>query len=465
VIFTHATILTMNPSREIIDDGAILVTGDRIDAIGKTAALLAANPHEEETDLAGHIVLPGLIDAHVHMAQCMLRGVSEGRGLADFSNWLFGRIFPLQGSYTEADAQASASLCLLEMIKSGTTGFVECLLAERYGFDGIAQLCVDSGMRAALGKVVMDVSPETRDDLGWHPGMWQTRESSIEGTLAAHEAWDGRGDGRLQVWFGCRSAEPANDPSLFDEVSALARERDMGLTIHLAELTHDNDYAREHGYRTHIEFAQGHGLLGPRSVLAHCTIADDGDFAILADTGTSVAHNPGNNAAAAWGPARVTDMLDAGVNVAIGCDGAPTNANMDILRDLRIACHTARMRAGTRAALTPETVLEMATINGARALGIGAEAGSLEAGKLADFISIDTDAPHLQPVWNPVATAVFAAQGGDVDTVVINGTVIMRNRTVLTMDEDAILDDVRGRFRDVARRAGVEGLASDWPIV
>jgi cytosine/adenosine deaminase-related metal-dependent hydrolase len=465
VIFTHATILTMNPSREIIDDGAILVTGDRIEAIGKTAALLAANPHEEETDLGGHIVLPGLIDAHVHMAQCMLRGVSEGRGLADFSNWLFGRIFPLQGSYTEADAQASASLCLLEMIKSGTTGFVECLLAERYGFDGIAQLCVDSGIRAALGKVVMDVSPDTRDELGWHPGMWQTRESSIEGTLAAHEAWDGRGDGRLQVWFGCRSAEPANDPSLFDEVSALARERDMGLTIHLAELAHDNDYAREHGYRTHIEFAQGHGLLGSRSVLAHCTIADDGDFAILADTGTSVAHNPGNNAAAAWGPARVTDMLDAGVNVAIGCDGAPTNANMDILRDLRIACHTARMRAGTRTALTPETVLEMATINGARALGIGAEAGSLEVGKLADFISIDTDAPHLQPVWNPVATAVFAAQGGDVDTVVINGRMVMRKRTVLTMDEDAILDDVRGRFRDVADRAGVEGLASDWPIV
>ncbi|NIR42004.1 MAG: amidohydrolase family protein, partial [Actinobacteria bacterium] len=132
----------------------------------------------------------------------------------------------------------------------------------------------------------------------------------------------------------------------------------------------------------------------------------------------------------AWGPAPVAEMLEAGVNVSVGCDGAPSNANMDVLRDLRIACHSARLRAGTRLALGPEAVLEMATINGARALGIDHETGSLEAGKKADFISIDTDAPHLQPVWNPVATAVFAAQGGDVRNVVIDGRVVMRDRVV-----------------------------------
>jgi cytosine/adenosine deaminase-related metal-dependent hydrolase len=465
MIFTHATILTMNPKREIVENGAIRVEGDRITAIGKTPELVTDHPDDDTINLSGHIVMPGLIDTHVHTAQCMLRGISECGTVGEFSNWLFGRIFPLQGSYTEEDALASASLCVLEMLKSGTTGFVECLLAERYGIDAIAELCVESGIRAALGKVVMDVSPATRDKLGWHHGMWQTRESAIEGTLAAHDTWDGAGDGRLQIWFGCRSAEPANNPSLFREVSDLAREREMGLTIHLAELPHDNDYAREHGYRTHVEFAQGHGLLGERTVLAHCTIADDGDIQLLAETSTSVSHNAGNNAAAAWGPARVTDMLDAGVNVSIGCDGAPTNANMDLLRDLRIACHTARQRAGNRSALTSETVLEMATLNGAQALGIHSYAGSLEVGKKADFITIDTDAPHLQPVWNPVATAVFAAQGGDVDTVVIDGQIIMRKRQVLTMDEEAILDNVRGRFRDVAYRAGVEGLTSAWPSV
>ena len=465
MIFTHGTIITMNPNREIIDDGALAVSGDRIEAVGKTAELRSRYPAADEVDLTGHIVMPGLIDTHVHLAQTMLRGVSEGKRLADFSNWLFARIFPLQGSYTEADARASARLGVLEMLKSGTTGFVECLLAEGYGFDGIAEVCVESGIRAALGKVVMAVSPSDRDALGWHHGMWQTRESSIEQTLDAHQRWEGAGEGRLQVWFGCRSAEPACDLSLYDEVSELARERGMGLTIHLAELPADNDFARSLGFRSHVDLAHGHGVLGPRTVLAHCTVADDEDNRLLAATRTSVSHNPANNASAAWGPAPVTDMLEAGVNVALGCDAAPSNANLDLLRDLRIACHSARQRAGTRLAIGPETVLEMATLNGARALGLGDSLGSLEPGKKADFITIDTDAPHLQPVWNPVATAVFAAQGRDVDTVVIDGRVVMRNRVVLTMDETAVLDDVRGRFRAVAARAGVTGLESEWPTV
>ena len=465
MIFAHGTIVTMNPNREIIEDGAVVVSGDRIEAVGKTAALKSRYPDATEIDLTDHIVMPGLVDTHVHLAQTMLRGVSEGKRLPDFSSWLFSRIFPLQGSYTEADAAASARLGVLEMLKSGTTGFVECLLAERYGFDGIAEACVESGIRAALGKIVMAVSPETRDELGWHHGMWQTRESSIEQTLDAHQRWEGAGEGRLQVWFGCRSAEPACDLSLYDEVSDLARARNMGITIHLAELPSDNDFARSLGFRSHVELAHGHGLLGPRTVLAHCTVADGDDHRLLAATGTSVSHNPANNASAAWGPAPVTDMLEAGVNVALGCDAAPSNANLDLLRDLRIACHSARQRAGTRLAIGPETVLEMATLNGARALGLGDSLGSLEPGKKADFITIDTDAPHLQPVWNPVATAVFAAQGRDVDTVVIDGRVVMRNRVVLTMDETAVLDDVRGRFRAIAARAGVTGLESEWPTV
>ena len=465
MIFSHGTIITMNPNREIIEDGALVVSGDRIAAVGKTAELRNRYPEADEVDVRGHIVMPGLIDTHVHLAQTMLRGVSEGKRLPDFSSWLFARIFPLQGSYSEADAAASARLGVLEMLKSGTTGFVECLLAERYGFDGIAEVCVEAGIRAALGKVVMAVSPETRDELGWHRGMWQTRESSIQQTLDAHDRWEGAGDGRLQVWFGCRSAEPACDLSLYDEVSKLARARDMGITIHLAELPSDNDFARSLGFRSHVELAGGHGLLGPRTVLAHCTVADDDDHRMLASTGTSVSHNPANNASAAWGPAAVTDMLEAGVNVALGCDAAPSNANLDLLRDMRIACHSARQRAGTRLAIGPETVLEMATLNGAKALGLADSLGSLEPGKKADFITIDTDAPHLQPVWNPVATAVFAAQGRDVDTVVINGRTVMRNRAVLTMDEAAVLDDVRSRFRVVAARAGVTGLESEWPTV
>lgn len=465
MLYDNATILTMNARREILQHGAVVVRGNRFEAVGPRRELCERYPEEAVMDLKGNILLPGLIDTHVHMAQCMLRGVSEGRKFQDLSNWLIERIFPLQGSYSEADGLASASLCVLEMLKSGTTGFVECLLAEKYGFDAIAEMCVRSGIRAALGKVVMAVSPEWRDRLRWHPGMWQSRESSIENTLRAFERWNGAGDGRIQVWFGCRSFEPANDPSLFDEVSALAKERNMGITIHLLERPVDTEYARAHGYRTLGEFAAAKGLLGPRTVLAHCVIADDGDRRLIADTGSSVAHCPANNATAGWGPAPVLEMLEVGVNVSLGCDGAPSNANMDLLRDLRVAAHAQRTRKQTRMVLSAETILEMATLNGAKALGISDQVGSIEPGKRADFIVINTDAPHLTPVWNPVASVVFAAQGSDVDTVVIDGQLIMRGRKILTLDEEAILEDVRQRFHEVAKRAGIHDIAPLWPIV
>jgi cytosine/adenosine deaminase-related metal-dependent hydrolase len=464
MLYTNTTILTMNARREIIDDGALLVSGNRIADVGKTTDLVAAHPDEPITDLRGNITLPGLVDTHVHTAQCMLRGISDATPPPDFRAWLFGRIFTLQGTYTEDDALASASLCVLEMLKSGTTAFVECLLAEHYGLDGIAEMCDESGIRAALGNLVMDVAPDVRDEIGWPTRMWQTRRSGIELTLGGHTRWNTPGS-RIQIWFGCRSLEEGNDPSLFEEVGKLARANDIGITIHLAELPHDNDYARAHGHRSHIAFAEHLGILGPRTVLAHCTIADDDDIATLAATGTTVAHCPANNSSSGWGPARVAEMIAAGVNVTLGCDGAPTNANMDVLREMRIATHVARLRDHTRLAMSPEMVLEMATINGARALGTADDLGSLEAGKKADFIVINVDAPHLQPIWSPAATVVFAAQGSDVDTVVIDGQVIMTGRRVTTMDEEAIVADAKRRKIEVAARSGVVGIDPPWPVV
>jgi len=464
MIFDNVTILTLNTAREIITHGAVVVKDSYIAEVGKSREMLEKYPGAQRIDSRGNILLPGLIDTHVHLGQCMLRGISEGKRYPDLRDWLIKLMFPLQGSYTEEDGRASAALCMLEMIKSGTTGFIESLLAENYGFDGIAEVAVQSGLRAALGKVVMDWSPEMRDRSGMHPGMWQTRESSVNGTLAAYDRWNGAGDGRLQVWFGCRSAEPAEDPSLFDEVSELARRRNMGLTIHLAERDADRVYAEAQGYRSHVEFAQGHGLLGPRTVLAHCGASDADDWKLLVASGTSVAHCPANNAAAGWRTAPIVDMLEAGVNVALGCDSTPSDANMDILRDLRVAAHVARARAETPLVMPGETILEMATLNGARAMGLAPGVGSIEAGKRADFIIINTDAPHLTPVWNPVATVVFGAQGSDVDTVVVDGQVLMSGRRVQALDEGAILEDVRRRYHDVARRAGATGIAPLWPV-
>jgi cytosine/adenosine deaminase-related metal-dependent hydrolase len=461
MIFENATILTMDTDRQILEHGAVAVTGKRIVAVGKSREILEQFPEKRRLNCNGNLLMPGLIDTHVHLAQCMLRGISWYRSNGGLFGALTGLIWPMQGSYTEEDAWASAALCILEMLKSGTTGFVETLLAENYGFDGIAELCVQSGIRAALGKVVMDISPEWRDRIGMHPGMWQTRESSIANTLAAHDRWDGAGDGRIQVWFGCRSAAPRNNPTLFDEVSQLGRERNMGLTIHFAEQQVDVDYARSLGFRSPTEFGAAYGLLGPRSLWVHYVMSDAQDWKLVADSGTSISHNPANNSYAGWGPAPAWEMYQAGVNVTLGCDSAP----MDLLRDLHEVSSVARIRAQSRAVMPPETVLEMATLNGAKALGIDAEVGSIEVGKRADLIVINMDAPHLTPVWNPVATVVRSAVGSDVDTVMIDGRIIMQNRHVLTLDEEAILENVRRRYKEVAWRAGVGQTGSAWPTV
>lgn len=465
-IFAHATVITMDHERRVIADGAVAVIGDTIAGVGKTAEIQARFPDLPVRDFSHHIIAPGLIDTHVHLSQALFRAAGERNARSDnFHDWLYRLILPMEGTMTPEDGAASASLCILEMLKSGTTSFLESMTSANHGFDGIAQVCVDSGIRAALGKVVMDVSPAYRDRVGWPLSAWFEPDQGIAETLAAHKQWHGAANGRIQVWFGCRTADESANPDLYRRVAAVAKEHDMRLTIHHSELESDNAYARSLGYRSHMDYGYQLGILGPNAVLTHCTAADSEDIALLAQTGTSVANCPANNATSAWGPTRVVEMLEAGVNVALGCDGTVSDANMDLLRDLRVVCQIARSHGKSRNSLRAETALEMATLHGARALGIDDQVGSLEAGKKADLITIDTDAPHLSPVWNPVATLVFAAQGSDVHTVVIDGKVIVSGGEILTMDERAVVAEARRRLPDLKKRANVPADTPRWPLL
>ncbi len=460
MLFENATILTMNPRREVIAHGAIAVTGSNIAEIGKARDLVEKYPNKKRINCNGNVIFPGLIDTHVHTAQAMIRGCADDLGLLD---WLFKRVWVLQGNYSEADGQSSAALCALEMIKSGTTSFIECMLAEVYGFDGVAEVILQSGMRAAIGKIVMDLPSYANADNVMHPGMVEDAETSVTHTLAAYDRWNGAGDGRIQVWFGPRTPGGVT-PSLYNQISKLAAERNMGITIHLSEVKEDLDYTRGQGIRSPIVFAQEHGLLGPRSVLAHCVWTDKLDWQLLAQTGTHVTHNPASNAKTATGIAPVDGMLKAGVNVSLGCDGGPSNNCYDMIRDMRLVSYLANLKQEDPTAVPAETVLEMATINGAKAMGIADQVGSLERGKKADFIVLDMDKPHLVPAPDPVSTIVYAASGSDVDTVVIDGKVIMQGRKVLTLDEPTIIDDARNRYSQVAKRAGLQ-IGPRWPVV
>ena len=460
MLFENATIITMNPKREIITQGALAVSGSQIVAVGKTKDLIKKYPDKKRIDCNGNVIMPGLIDTHVHTAQAMIRGCADDLGLLD---WLFKRVWVLQGSYTEADGKASAALCALEMIKSGTTSFLECMLAEVYGFDGVAEVLIQSGMRAAIGKIVMDMPSYAGARDVMHPGLVEDGETCIANTLAAYDKWEGAGDGRIQVWFGARTPGGVT-PDLYDKISQLAKERDMGITVHLSEVKEDIEYAVSQGFQSPIEFAQEHGLLGPRSVLAHCVWTDDEDWKLIAKTGTHISHNPASNAKTATGVADVHGMLKAGVNVTLGCDGGPSNNSYDMIRDMRMVSYLANLEHNDPTVVPAETVLEMATINGAKAMGLEDQIGSLEIGKKADFILIDMDKPHLTPAPDPVSTIAYAAHGSDVDTVVIDGKIVMENRKVLSLDEKQIIEEARARYPEVAKR-GELVIKPRWPVV
>lgn len=459
MIFENATILSMNPARQIVTHGAVAVTGKHIVAVGKTRDVLEKYPEKRRIDCDGNILMPGLIDTHVHEAQAMIRGCADDLSLID---WLTKRVWVLQGNYTADDGRASAALCALEMIKSGTTAFIESMLAERYGIDGVVETVVQSGMRAAIGKIVMDLPSYARAQGVMHPGMVEDGEVSIRNTLAAFDRWNGAGDGRVQIWFGPRTPGGVT-PGLYDTISKLAAERGMGITIHLSEIKDDIDYAVSQGFRTPAEFAAAHGLLGPRTVLAHFVWSDPADWKLLAETGTHVSHNPASNSKTATGIAPVYGMLQAGVNVTLGCDGGPSNNTYDVIRDMRMASYLACLLEKNPTVVPAEDIMEMATIRGARALGLEDQIGSIEPGKRADFIIIDMDKPHLTPCFDPVSTVVYAAHGSDVDTVVVDGQILMQNRRVQTLDEEAIVAEARQRAAQVARRAGLD-IHSRWPV-
>ncbi len=460
MIFENATILTMNPRREIVTNGAVAVSGEYIVSVGKSRDVVEKHPEKRRINCNGNILLPGLVDTHVHTAQAMLRGCADDVNLLD---WLYKRIWVLQGSYSEEDGKASAGLCAIEMIKSGTTAFLECMLAEIYGFDGVAQTILQSGMRAAIAKVVMDSPAYARSKSLMPAGMIEDGPTSLANTLSAHSKWNGAGNGRIQVWFGPRSPGGVT-PELYDEIGRIAKERRMGITIHLSNIPADIDYAHSQGFRSPIEFADNHGLLSDRSVLGHCILTDENDFALMAKTGAHVSHCPAANLKGGEGIAPVNNMLKAGVNVTIGCDGGPSNNTYDIIRDLRLTAGLAKLRDGEPTVLPAETVLEMATINGAKALGLGEVIGSIEAGKQSDFIIIDMDKPHLIPAWDPVSTLVYAAHGSDVDTVVIQGRIVMQGRKVLTLNEEVIKNDIRQRYLQVAARSGLS-ITPRWPLL
>ena len=459
IVVSGGTILTIDGNRRVINDGAVLIHDDRIEYVGKATEFRKPLGVDYEIDASGAIVLPGLIDAHVHLAQALIRGCADDTSLI---SWLQKFVWPLQGNFDENDGKISAELCMLEMIKSGTTTFLESLLHSRYGFDGIAQSLERAGMRGVLSKTVMGLPGYGNETSIMHQGMIEDPQTCLREVEAYFKRWNDQANGRIKVWYGARSLGGCA-PELYREIAKGAGKLRTGVTMHLSEVQDDVKYTQKQFGKMPAEFMDEVGLVGPNVVFAHGVWLTETEWQILANKQGSVAHCPSSNMKLASGIAKLPEMMKTGVNIALGCDGGPSNNCYDMVREMKTASLLQKVRLFDPLVTSAETVLEMATLNGAKALGLERDIGSIEVGKKADLILVSLTQPHLIPAFNPVSHLVYAAEGSDVKTVIIDGKIVMEDRVVKTMKEERIMHEANRRAMKLLERAGLD-IVTKWAV-
>jgi 5-methylthioadenosine/S-adenosylhomocysteine deaminase len=429
LLVTDVTAVTMDPGRRVLTDGAIAIDGDRIVSVAKTPDLVERHRGADRLAAPGMLALPGLIDAHAHADQSLLRGRTDDLPWIPFlAQW----IDPYLSGRDPEVAVVAYRLAMLEMIRSGTTCFVSPNVDPRDDLAALTDAIDALGVRAVLAR-------------------WVDGPDTLESASGAVERWHGSAGGRVSVRLGLDIPRLAGDryqPALYAATAARARSLGSGLVSHFCSETEDWTYYEDRFGLRPAQWAEDQGILGPSTLLINGCWLTAVEARILADTGTPVVASPTATMKMASGVTPVRDLRDAGVTVALGTDGAANNNTFDLIREMKAAClaqNSARGRAGT---LTAEDALEMATIEGARALGLADEIGSLEPGKRADVVLVDLARAHTWPVSDPISNLVHAAHGGNVDTVIVDGRVLLRGGRPVGVDEEAILDDAA---RAVAR--------------
>jgi 5-methylthioadenosine/S-adenosylhomocysteine deaminase len=372
-----------------------------------------------------------------------MRGYGDDLGLLD---WLRERIWPMEAAHTPESIYASARLGIAELMLGGTTAALtmETVRHTRQ----VLRAVQESGFRAVVGKCMMD------QGRGVPAELVERTDESLEESLALFEEWHGRDHGRIRCCLAPRFALSCS-PKLLKEVARLSSEHGLIIHTHASESREEVQAVRQQTGRDNIEYLDAMGLLGPRTVLAHCVWATDGEIELICSRGASVAHCPSSNLKLGSGIARVAEMMERGVRVSLGADGAPCNNRLDMFTEMRAAGLLQKIRLGP-GAMPANRLLRMATIEGARALGLDGEIGSIEEGKLADLVILRLDRPHLVPRPDLISTIVYSAEASDVETVMIEGNVVVRGGRLLAMDQQEVLEAAARESRLLAARAGIK---------
>ena len=419
ILINNGIILPMNASNEEKPyfKGYVGIEGERI-------AFVSSNQDEAKAFLASHkddcisidasdkIVMPGLINTHTHVAMALLRGISDDVPLME---WLEQHIWPIEGKMGYQEVYDGARLGILEMLMGGTTTFVDMYPYE----EAVAEAAESAGIRALVSPCPMDFRMDHFEN-DWRQVQKRFSDSRL-----------------VTMWMGPHAIYTLSGEHLQRSIS-LTKELGVGSHVHLAETTVEDKNAREQYGMSPTEYFEKAGLFDYPTLAAHCVVLSDNDIRILAEHKVSVAHNPQSNMKLASGIAPVKKMLDAGINVSIGTDGASSNNDLDMWEEMRTASLLQKVSTLDPCAIPAYTALQMATVNGAKAIGCEGELGVLAAGAFADILLVDIEKPHLYPHTNLVSELVYSTHASDVDTVIVNGKIIVENRKCLSMNAQEV---------------------------
>ncbi len=411
-LIRNGLVLTMDGADTTYQRGAVAVSGGQITYVGEETGLPQAFSADRVLDASGSIVMPGFVNAHTHLAMTLLRGYGSDLNLQD---WLEKKVWPAEDKLITGDCFWGSMLGLAEMIRTGTTSFLDMY----FFMEETARAVQETGMRAVLSRGLIGLAP--------------TFDKALAENEALHRDFHGSADGRITVMIAPH-AEYTNNEATIRRVVESAHKLGCGIHIHVQETKAETDACMGRYGVSPVKWLESLDVFSLPTVAAHCVTVDAEDIEILRRNGVSAASNPGSNMKLASGIAPVDAMLRAGVNVALGTDGASSNNNLDMLEEARLCALCAKLREGDPAALPARDSLRMATIGGARALGIDSIAGSLEVGKDADIIIVSGRSPSMHPMIDPVANLVYSASSHDVSMTMVKGKILMEDYQIVGMD-------------------------------
>ena len=425
LVIHNGTIVTVNPHFDIIPNGLLCVKGDKLERLDTNAVNQPPPAAAETIDAGGGLIMPGLVNSHTHLPMSLFRGLADDLPL---DSWLNEHIFPAEGAYIQPKSVGWGTLlACAEMLLSGTTTCCDGYFFE----DQVAEAVDASGMRAVLAQGVIDFPapgvPDPKNNLKIPRAFiarWQHASALITPSVFCHSAYTCSGE-------------------TLKKAKSLSTDAGLRFQIHAAETQDEVRQIQQKYNTTPIGYLDGLGILDENTLLVHCVWLDEADIDRIAKRKASISHNPESNAKLAAGIAPAPQMLKAGIALGLGTDGCASNNNLDLFHEMDMAAKIHKAKTYDPTTMDARTVVEMATIGGARAIGLDTQIGSLEKGKQADIIIIENRSPHLTPMYHPASHIVYAAKSSDVRDVVVAGRVLVRNRRFLSLDVEEIMAEVR----------------------